>query len=215
MTRVKVCGVRSYEDAKMCYEEGVDAVGFISVPGRSRSVSLTKIREVISLLGPGTSTTLITLDEDPEEVIRKAEFTRPDTVQTYSLGPGEIRELRERGFGVVRAVTVDLESGKPEMTEDELFDLSRAADLILFEPSKGGKAGGMGLKYDPKKLLSQLKTKCPNFAIAGGLDPENVNQALEINPIMVDVSSGVESEKGKKDRELVREFVRRCRNDGN
>ena len=211
MTRVKVCGVRSKEDAQMCYRESVDAIGFVYAPGRKRSIPLSEIRYIISRLPLGVSSTLITLDEDVNDVLEQASLTQPDTVQTYALGPKDIKRVKEHGYGVIRAVTVDADSGEPEIRGEELSEVSRAADLVLFEPSANGRSGGLGLKFETFSGLSKLLPGCPRFGIAGGLDPDNVRDALELAPVMVDVSSGVESPDGNKDQKLVRKFVRRCR----
>ena len=211
MTRVKVCGVRSLVDALLCYKEGVDAIGFVHAPGRKRSLDLEEIRDIVRSLPPGVSSTLITLDDNVEDTLDKARKTGADTVQTYTLGSSDIRKLKEQGFGVVRAVTVDRETGKPDIDKEELDKVSEAADLLLFEPSSNGRAGGLGLRFESLTGLAGLVSDCPRFGIAGGLNPDNVATALRFNPLMVDVSSGVESPDGRKDPELVREFVRRCR----
>jgi phosphoribosylanthranilate isomerase len=211
MTKVKVCGIRSYEDALMCCEEGVDALGFVHAPGRKRNLEISDIHNIVSLLPQETSSTLICLDKNVEEVLSKARTVSPDNIQTYSLGPEAIMKLKEQGFGVVRAVSVDSVSGRPEVDEDQLAEISKAADLVLFEPSLNGRSGGLGLRFGYREILPFLINKCHRFGIGGGLDPDNVEEALSLKPELVDVSSGVESPDGRKDRLLVREFVRRCK----
>jgi phosphoribosylanthranilate isomerase len=104
-----------------------------------------------------------------------------------------------------------METGQLEIAIDELMKFAQFCDVILFEPSLRGKTGGMGLNYDYEKIISPYLQYCKRFSIAGGLKSDNLPEALKLNPYAVHVSSGVESEVGKKDREKVKEFIRRCK----
>lgn len=210
MTRVQICGITTAGDALMCEETGADALGFVSVPGRKRSLTLEQIRDIAGQLGPFTARTLIDFSEKSDEIIRRAEFVNANIVQVYAPDKEELEKIRESGLSVVRAVTVDVGTKRPEISYEKLREISEACDCVLFEPSLGGKTGGMGLRHDYETLSAAIGC-CRRFGIAGGLNSGNVGRALELKPHMVDVSSGVESETGKKDREKVREFVARCR----
>jgi phosphoribosylanthranilate isomerase len=211
LTRVQVCGIKSQEDAKMCEKLGVDALGFVGLEGRARSILINEIKEIIGTLGPFITKTLIGYPKNPEEIISTADFVDADLVQIYTLDSEEIFRIKEAGFGVVRAVSVDVNSGQLDFTLDELLELVLASDMILFEPSSNGNSGGMGLSYDFNKIPSEFFKICRRFALAGGLSSDNVEIALKLDPYAVDVSSGVEVEIGKKDEDMVREFVKRCK----
>lgn len=209
MTRVQICGVTSLDDAITCERIGTDAIGFVNVEGRRRSLSLEEIRDIIASLGPLVSSSLIAFPKNADEIIRNASYVNADIVQIYTLNVSKIEKIREQGFKVVRSVSVDIDNGI-EFSIEELKDFSHVCDVILFEPSKHGKTGGIGLEYDYKKLLSPYLNYCKRFNIAGGLTPGNVNKALLLKPYAVHVSSGVESIFGIKDQRKVEEFIRRC-----
>lgn len=211
MTRVQVCGVRNVEDALMCEAAGVDAIGFVSVEGRKRDVPLDLIKDIIGRLGPSVDSTLIGFPCTAEEFIKKGERVNADVLQVYTLTADQLVIMRDSGFRVVRAVGVDVMTGKLSSTISELEGFVEVCDLLLFEPTHDGKVGGMGLKADYSTALSPYIRYCKRFSIAGGLTPDNVDEVLKLDPYMVDVSSGVESDDGRKNPEKVRRFVKRCK----
>ncbi|MCF2137890.1 MAG: phosphoribosylanthranilate isomerase [Candidatus Thorarchaeota archaeon] len=213
MTRVQVCGVRTVEDALMCEEEGVDAVGFVLVEGRKRSISPKTAREIGTQLGPFVQRTGIILERSVETIIALASEAEVDVIQTYSQDLKTIEELRDQGFRVVNTVLVTPaeERTSDQVTATLLNELSELCDLVLFEPVVDGAFGGQGLQHDYHRLTQDFLPYCRRFAIAGGLNPNNVGSVLRLQPYAVDVSSGVESEIGKKDRNLVRAFVAECK----
>ncbi len=210
MTKVQICGVTSMEDALICEEAGADAIGFVSVEGRRRNVQIEKIKDIIEQLGPFTTKSLIGFPESSEEFIEKARYVNADMVQLYTLNVAEVEKIKQQGFGVIRAVHIDVKKGKIEMDLDEFMEFTQVCDVILFEASLHGKTGGMGLKYDYRNIMPYLQY-CKRFNIAGGLHPDNVQEALKLNPYAVHVSSGVESEGGRKDKEKVEAFMKRCK----
>ena len=212
MTKVQVCGVRTLKDAIICEKAGVDAVGFVNVEGRSRSIQLEEIKDIIDGLGPMILTTLIGFPKNADDIIKKADFVGADAVQTYTSNTDELEKLRDHGFRVYRAISVDVVNGTLEVSKEDLSSFAEVSDIIVFEPSLNKVVGGLGLSYDYETILSPYIGYCVRFGIAGGLNPKNVRNALKIKPYSVDVSSGVESKLGTKSEEKVIEFVKRCKN---
>ena len=193
--KVKICGITGMEDAAMCEEEGADALGFIHFSGRRRSLPLSEIKKIIDSIGPMTVKVLVC---DPKSAKEASEFARlsgADVLQVYSLQPQELHEFRDSGGKVIRAV-------KPSKFEAERF--AGCADALLFEMGEPG----TGTSYD----YSTVPTDCCRKAIiAGGLRIDNLDPAKAKRPYALDVSSGVEIVPGRKDRGLVAEFIRRCK----
>jgi phosphoribosylanthranilate isomerase len=212
MTKVQVCGLRTLEDAIICEKAGVDSLGFVNVEGRSRSIQLEEIKDIIDGLGPMILTTLIGFPKNADDIIKKADFVGADAVQTYTLGIGELEKVRDHGFRVYRALSIDIGTGNLEVTIEGLSSFAEVSDIIVFESSFKKVVGGLGLSYDYEGIISPYKKYCGRFGIAGGLNPQNVSDALKIEPYSVDVSSGVEAKLGKKSEEKVIEFVKRCTN---
>lgn len=193
--KVKICGITSAEDAAMCEDLGADALGFVHLPGRSRSRSLGEVSEMCSTLGPVTAKVLVCSPRSVDSALGMLSSSCADILQLYSLEPEELETLRDRGAKVLRVV-------RPSSADVQKFAFS--SDALVFEEG----TPGTGAAYDYSKIPSEL---CQRAFIAGGLTPENVHIAKALRPYGVDVSSGVEAVPGRKDREKVETFIRRCR----
>jgi len=193
--KVKICGLTTLEDAVMCEDLGADAIGLVHFPGRTRSLALDKIADISSSLGPLTTKVLVCAPRTTSEALEMMHASNVDALQLYSLEPFELLELRKLGVRAFRVV--------PPVREVALR-YSRAADALVFE----GGTPGSGTSYDYSKVPLDC---CRKAIIAGGLSPSNLHLAKSLRPYGLDVSSGVESASGRKDPELVSEFIRRCR----
>lgn len=192
---VKICGLTNLHDAVMCEDSGADAVGFVHVSGRARSLRLDETAEICSVLGRGVSKVLVCAPKDRGEASDMYRLSGVDALQLHSLGPEELMELRDEGIWVIRAVSP---------LRSEAVKFSEAADALLFESG----VPGTGHSYDYSEVPID---SCKRAIIAGGLTLENMHEALARKPYGLDVSSGVERSVGKKDPMLVAEFIRRCK----
>jgi phosphoribosylanthranilate isomerase len=193
--KVKVCGITSLDDAVMCEESGADALGFVHVRGRSRSLELDRVAEACSVLGPMTSKVLVCSPRSSEEAAEMFRKSDADILQLHSLEPDETQRLRDDGIRLIRAVSP---------VRHEALRFSEIVHAILFESG----IPGTGTVYDYSEVPIDV---CRRVIIAGGLTISNVDKALAKNPYALDVSSGVERSPGRKDPALVSEFIRRCK----
>ena len=193
--KVKICGVTNLEDAVISERLGADALGFVHVPGRSRSMDLVKVGEICSSLGPMTTRLLVCEPVNLDEAIRMCDSSGTDGLQLYSLDPTDTERLMDSGYRIIRAVGI---------SREEALRFANSSDAVLFE---GGKPG-TGSEYDYSVLPV---SSVPKAVIAGGLNLGNVDKAIAMVPYALDVSSGVESTPGKKDPDLIAEFIRRCK----
>lgn len=193
--KVKICGITNLEDAAMCEDLGADALGFVHFPGRARSLSLREISEISSSVGPLTTKVLVCAPSTTGDAVQMLQESGVDALQLYTLGPAELLELRLLGARVFRVVPPEREKAKAFAT---------SADALVFE----GGTPGSGSAYDYSKAPVDC---CERAIIAGGLKPSNVAVAKSLRPYGLDVSSGVERVRGRKDPELVAEFIRRCK----
>lgn len=192
--KVKICGITDAEDAGACEDLGAHALGFVHYPGRGRSLELETISEICSTLGPMTAKVLVAAPRDPREAVAMLDMSGADVLQLHSLGPEDVREVRENGVRVIRAVRPDRRSALP---------FAEHADALLFESG----VPGSGTSYD----YSEVPVDCCRRAIiAGGLGVDNLASAKAMGPYALDVSSGVESTPGRKDYDLVAQFIRGC-----
>ena len=193
--KVKICGITSGEDAAMCEDLGADALGFVCVPGRSRSRPLSEISDMCSSLGPITAKVLVCNPDSVDSALSMLARSGADVLQLYSLNPEELAELREQGARIMRVV-------RPSDTDCARFAAN--SDALVFEEG----VPGTGSSYDYSIIPQELRDRA---FIAGGLNPDNVHLAKAVKPYGVDVSSGVELILGKKDPGRVEAFIRRCR----
>ena len=191
--RVKLCGIRSVDDARLCEAEGADELGVIFALGSKRRVSPSlarEIREAVKVPVVG-----VFKDVSFEEALRVVQEAGLAAAQLH--GPWPLH-----GQPVIPAY-----AALQVMDESALTPRPGAARVLLDGPAGGsGKSFAWGLTARARELYD-----VPLF-IAGGLTPENVQQAIaEAKPDGVDVASGIEGPDGFKDRARVRAFVRAAR----
>ncbi|WP_328314777.1 phosphoribosylanthranilate isomerase [Streptomyces sp. NBC_00442] len=194
---VKICGLRTPEHVDTCVEAGADAVGFVFAPS-ARTVDAVTARKLAARVPSHVLTVGVFRGQSLPEVRRLTHESGIDAVQLHGdEGPEYYAALREEGRTLIRATTASATAARlGEFGEDM---------LLLDAPDPGsGK---------PWNWAS------PDFAapdgrwlLAGGLHPANVRRAAEVTGAWgVDVSSGVESERGVKSGELIRAFVAAAR----
>ena len=205
--QVKVCGLTLVEEAIACAESGADAIGLVFYPASPRFVSELKAREICASLPKRVWKIGVFVNEPLMEVMKKAEFCRLDCVQLHGTEtPEMVQYLESAGISVIKTLFAKKEPGFSEAV------LYRASAYLL-ESGEGRVPGGTGLgwKWGEARHLAGVQP----CILSGGLSPENVSEAIhEFGPDAVDVSSGVESEPGRKDIVKVRAFVEAVRNAG-
>ncbi len=204
MVRVKICGITNLRDARNAVELGADALGFVFAPS-VRRITPERARKIVRLLGPFVNLVGVFVDEDPQAVRQVAGYCGLDTVQLHgNEPPADLEDLR-RDYRVVKALRVA--GGKGGLNQ-----LSRyKADAFLLDTCEKGKLGGTGRAVPSMWTIARRagELDAGPIILAGGMNPENVRDAIETaRPFAVDVSSGVEVRPGKKDRRLIREFIR-------
>ena len=203
--RVKICGVTTVEDGLMAVEAGADAVGLVLWGASPRAITVEQARSIASALPAGVDRVGVFVDPAREEVARAVAEIGLDVVQLHGQEPPEM--CRGLGARVWKAIGV----GAGFRAEDALR-YEAVADGILVDTRVAGAApGGTGRVFD-WSVARSLRGRVRFLVLAGGLRPDNVAEAVvAVAPDGVDVSSGVESAPGRKDRERVRAFVRAAR----
>jgi phosphoribosylanthranilate isomerase len=197
MTRVKICGISSAEDALAAVEAGADALGFVFVPGTPRLVHPETAERIVAGLPPFVTAVGVFVDQPLEEVLRIAARCNLQAVQLH----GDEPEAFSRGIPlkVIKAIRV---REAPDLRPIATYP----AHAFLLDAFVEGQAGGTGtpISWD---LAVQAKGHAP-IILSGGLRPETVGLAVRrVRPYGVDVSSGVEVRPGRKDHQKVREFI--------
>ena len=194
-----MCGITSPEDARVAADAGADAIGLVFAES-PRKVSVERAREIAAALPRDVLKVGVFVDEEPGKVLRIARELGLDYAQLHGdEGSEAVAEIRGGGVGVMKALRVRNAQTLAVIEEYE-------ADLFLLDAWSSKARGGTGERFD-WKLAKSVKGH-DNIVVSGGLDPENVREAIEyFEPYGVDASSSLEERPGKKNVERVRRFV--------
>jgi phosphoribosylanthranilate isomerase len=200
---VKVCGITRREDGLAAIAAGVDALGFVLWPGSRRAVTAERTRELTADI-PVVLKVGVFVDATRDEIFSAVEMAGLDIVQLHGAGETSLPD------GLPVAAWKAMRVGPAFDPEAAVAFAARSAGLLLDSMSDRG-AGGTGESFD-WSVAEALRPRVNYLILAGGLDPENVYEAiLKVRPDVVDVSSGVETSPGVKDSGRIGAFVRRAR----
>ncbi|MFZ5587616.1 MAG: phosphoribosylanthranilate isomerase [Thermodesulfobacteriota bacterium] len=193
MIRVKICGITNPADALAAVAAGADALGFVFAES-PRQVAAETAREIIERLPPLVATVGVFKNAPLAEALRLRKLCGLDWLQL--CGTEDWQYVAACAPRVIKAVGV---AGR-------VPDLAAYAQAQILLDAASPQGGGGGRSFD-WTLAAPVCARRP-VILAGGLDPENVRQAIAVaRPFAVDVSSGVEASPGRKDHELVRRFI--------
>ena len=200
--KVKICGITNLDDALAAVEYGADALGFVFFTGSPRYVSHEKVGAIIKKLPSFTTTVGVFVDERIEQIERMIGLTGIDIVQFHGNEPPEMCNISRRIIKAIRVKSLEsLDALK------NYRDMVSAFLLDTFMPDIFGGTGQI-FNWDIAVDAKQLG----KIILAGGLTPDNIAEAVRhVRPYGVDVSSGVESEKGKKDHKKMKLFIERAK----
>jgi phosphoribosylanthranilate isomerase len=198
MTLVKICGITNVEDAIECVRLGANMLGFVFADSPRRA-DVDTVKHIIRIIG-GDAKTVGVFTDETDEVISIMNYCELTYAQLHG---GQSEEFAQRlgAHRVIRAVRI-----KNEWSLENLTQFTTAS-FYLLDTYKAGIPGGTGETFD-WELAVRAKSFGKPVLLSGGLNPENVTEAIGVvQPYAVDVSSGVEEQPGKKDLAKVKEFI--------
>ncbi len=203
--RIKICGLTRADDIRLANELRVDMCGFVFFKASPRHLSDEQSAGLAGQCAPFVERVVLLVDPDDDALDRAIGAVSPHRVQLHGREtPTRVAEIKRRTQRpIIKALGV--------ATADDLKTAQGyegVADWFLFDakPPDDGLPGGNGEAFD-WQLLDAYAGATP-WLLAGGLTPDNVNQAVaKTRAPMVDVSSGVEAAPGAKDADLMRAFV--------
>ena len=199
--KVKICGITNLEDAQAAMDSGADLLGFNFYPESPRYIEPSKAQEIISklpafmdIVGLFVNAKYETIRENIDECfLNWLQFHGDETAEfCHSLGSlnlNTIKAIRVRDYG-------DIKSAEHYYTDAILLD--------AFDPDK---YGGTGLRFD-WNIIGHINKR---IFLAGGINPENVVEAVKLGVYGIDICSGVESEPGKKDHKKMEQLFENIR----
>ena len=207
---VKICGLKTPEALDVALLAGADMVGFVFFPPSPRHVDFEVARPLAARVRGRALKVALSVDADDAWLRASIEAVAPDMLQLHGKEtPKRVLAVKSRfRLPVMKAIAV--------ATRDDLAcvpDYAEVADRLLFDahaPRDATRPGGLGMPFE-WQLLKNIDPRAP-FMLSGGLDPDNVAEAVAITRAGgVDVSSGVERAPGEKDPDKIRAFIRAAR----
>lgn len=209
MTQVKICGLSTLATLDHAIKCGAEMVGLVFYPPSPRNVSMAQAVMLANAARGRVKIVALVVDAEDDLIKNIARRVRPDFFQAHgSETPERVAEIRSfSGIDVIKAIKV---SDAVDVTAAQSF--ADQAEMILFDAKapaslEGALPGGNGLSFDWSLLAGQS-----GYMLSGGLDPSNVADAIKATDAeWVDVSSGVESSSGIKDKSLIAKFIEAAR----
>jgi len=211
LTRIKICCINSPDEARMAIECGAWAIGLVAkMPSGPGPISDELIMQIAKTVPPPIATFMLTSETSVAKIFEHHHRTNTNTIQIVdALSSGTYSELKTAlpDIKIVQVIHV-IDEG----SVDEAVRISTMVDAILLDSGnpklKVKELGGTGRVHNWKLSRAIVQSsKCPVF-LAGGLNPDNVRQAIEeVQPFAVDVCSGVRTD-GRLDRIKLEQFIR-------
>ncbi len=193
--RIKICGITNLEDALNAVEAGADALGFVFYEKSPRYIDPQIAKEIIKKLPPFVQSVGLFVNEIPAKIdfiVRQAQL---DIVQAhFDIDERFIKHLQSKYIEVVRA-----------KEKQDILNLNPNKYYLVdaFVESYGGEGKRIALDWFDE-------VDCSKLIIAGGLNSDNLEELKGYNFYGVDVSSGVELSKGKKDKQKIINFINKA-----
>lgn len=212
--KVKICGIRTLDDALVAADAGADFIGMVFVPARHRRITADAGKAIVDGVrtSGGVVPSIVGLFADQllDEVNAIVEYCGLDMAQLCGKEPVEYASNVNcdviKVVHVPESATVADDAG----TGSRVSAYRQAGHLVTLDRLVEGIQGGTGQGFD-WEIAASLSQAGQSFLLAGGLSPENVSEAImAVRPWGVDVSSGVETG-GNKDHEKIRAFRRNAR----
>lgn len=198
MTRVKVCGITNPEDALCAVALGAAALGFVFYEKSPRFIRPEEAGKIISLLPPFVTKVGVFVNAGADYLREARDVAGFNVCQFHgdetpefcaAFGENYIKAIRVRDEGSLSAV--------------DIYD----TDVFLFDAYSPDAYGGTGENFS-WEVLPRRKLEDKFVILSGGLNPDNVRQAVQtVGPYAVDVSSGVEASPGIKDHLKLKRFM--------
>ncbi len=198
-TRIKICGLRTVQDALLVSDCGADSIGLVFHHRSPRFIELELAAKIRQQIPAFVTITALFMDDSRELVQQVIDQVKPDCLQFHG---NETSEFCESWFlPYIKAIPM----GSDINANDYAQSYPKAQGFLL-DSNVTGRQGGSGDTFDWSKIPSTFQYP---LILAGGLNPHNVAEAIsQVHPWAVDVSSGVEKIKAVKDADLIRQFCK-------
>lgn len=208
---IKICGIKTPDILSTSINEGARFIGFVFVPESPRYIHPEQARLLARQVPTGVRSVGLFSNPDNETLEKTLAAVSLDYIQLHGTeSPSRVQDIKSRhALPIIKAFSL---SSADDL--NRVDDYLSVIDWILFDakaPAGSDISGGHGVPFD-WNILAGKKFKKP-WMLSGGLNPDNIGNALEVlSPDAVDVSSGVESARGIKDAEKIKDFISKIMN---
>jgi phosphoribosylanthranilate isomerase len=214
MFRIKICGVKSVEDALAVAAAGADAIGLNFYRPSPRYIPLERARAVADAVRGRVMRVGVVVDPTEEEALAIASHVGLDLLQLHGDEPAALVARLSQRVPVMKAFRIGPAGLQPALDYLEEFRrLGGTLVAVLFDAFEPGRLGGVGKTAEWGAIKGYPSQGWhPPLVLAGGLRPDNVADAIRtVSPMAVDTASGVEESPGRKAPVLVARFVQAAR----
>ncbi|AXI07929.1 phosphoribosylanthranilate isomerase [Oceanobacillus zhaokaii] len=192
---VKICGISTKEAAEAVLASGADFIGFVFAESKRR-ISPEAASDIVRLVPSSVKKVGVFVNETVDNMIAIAELVGLDYIQLHGEEPAEV--AKSLPYKVIKAFSI---------TKENVSSIkSYPCDYYLLDSPKAEYHGGNGITFD-WRMIEQLSIPTQKILLAGGLNADNITEAIRLaHPAGVDVSSGVETN-GIKDNKKIKQFI--------
>lgn len=196
-TRVKICGLTRLDDALHAARLGADSIGLVFHQPSPRSIKIESAVKIRQAMQPFVTVTALFMNENEEWIEQVIAQVKPDCLQFHG---NETPDSCDR-WNLPYIKAIPMGSVGDARAHASAYP---GAQGFLLDSNVAGRQGGSGDTFNWSKIPSSFGSP---LLLAGGLTPANVAEAItQVKPWAVDVSSGVEADKGIKDKHLMNRF---------
>ncbi len=197
-TRIKICGITRITDAQAVAHSGADALGLVFYAKSPRAVDIPQAQRIIRSLPPFITTVGLFVNAEPAYIQQVIDQVGIDLLQFHGAeSPADCQQYTRPYIKALRM--------SPTLQLEQVAQDYASAQGLLLDTYVKGTPGGTGQAFDWTTIPPQL---APSIILAGGLTPHNAAQAIQhIHPYALDVSGGVEAQKGIKDTQKIQAFI--------
>lgn len=210
--KVKLCGFTEQNTLDAAIKCGVDFIGFVFCKKSPRYIAANQVAVLAKIIPSNIKKVAVLSNNNFDEIKDICANLKPDYLQFH--GDEEVDFILEvkKNFPQIKIIKAFAVGNSDDLKQVDKFD--EVADLFLFDSKKSslsGSSGGNGISFD-WNLLRNFESK-KDWFLSGGLNIDNIAQALEkTGATMLDISSGIEKERGKKSPELITQLMKKIKN---
>lgn len=210
---VKFCGFTQLSDVQTAVQLGADAVGLVFYPPSPRAVTIAQAQVLTAAVPAFISVVALVVNMSQDEMIELANNVSFDIIQFHGDETPELCQQLASSVNKrwIKALRINAEQDTAASVKAQIDQFATAgASSILLDAYHQHKYGGTGARFDWN--LIPHDSMLP-IVLAGGLDAKNVAATVELPIYAVDVSGGIEQDKGKKDAAKMRAFMKAVKRD--